>query len=509
MHELLYQFASNLRAAWRYRWFAIAGAWLIAIAGWAAVHRIPDRYEATARVWVDSQSVLKHLMAGITAQPNVQQLVGMLSRTLISRPNLEKVIRMANMESEIKGPLDRELLITRLTKEVSVQSAGGENFFTIGYTSTDPKKAQWVVQALLTIFEDGAHASRRMDSEGAQRFIEDEIKNYKEKLDAAENVVVEFKRRQALAAGVRGDHATQLASVQSALDEAKMELKIAEVGWDAINRRTADQADIPDLVGDTHAPSEVDVRIKALEQKRDGLRVNFTDQHPDIVSITRTIAQLEEEKRTQATQRRLPPNATPASEAPPQQLNLSVAAAEANVAAAKLRVAEYTKRYDELRAAAAAAPEADAEFARLNRDYEWAKSAYASMVSRRETARISDEMESRANVTNFRVVDPPQVSARPTSPNRTQLNLMVLIVAIAGGAGLAYLLGQLRPTIGDERRLREVTGAQVLGTVVMDWTKAEKERRMRGLIAFFASFASLVSALAAINFALALMASRT
>jgi capsular polysaccharide biosynthesis protein len=127
------------------------------------------------------------------------------------------------------------------------------------------------------------------------------------------------------------------------------------------------------------------------------------------------------------------------------------------------------------------------------------------MVSRRETARISEEMESRVSVTNFRVVDPPQVSSRSTSPNRMQLNLMVLMLAIGAGAALAYLLSQLRPTIRDERRLREVAGAEVLGTVVKEWTKAERGRRTRGLIAFFASFASLLSAFAA----LALIASRT
>lgn len=508
MHELLYQVASNVRAAWRYRWFAIGTAWIIAIGGWAAVHRTPDRYEATARVWVDSQSVLKHLMAGITAQPNVQQLVAMLSRTLTSRPNLEKVIGMANMESEIKNPLDRELLITRLTKELTLRSAGGDNLFTIGYTNTDPKKAQLVVQSLLTLFEEAAHSSNRADSEAAQRFIEEEIKNYKEKLDAAENAVIQFKRRQALAAGARGDHATQLLSLRAALDEARMELKIAEMGMDVINRRVADQPEVPDLVGDTHASDEIDPRVKALEQKRDALRVNFTDQHPDIVAITRTIAQLEEEKKTQAAQRRPSATAGPTSGVLPRQLTLSVAAAETNVAAAKVRVAEYTKRYDDLLAAAAAAPEADAQFAHLTREYESAKSSYASMVSRRETARISDEMESRANVTNFRVVDPPQVSPRPTSPNRPQLNLMVLLLAIGGGAALAYLLSQLRPTISDERRLREVTGALVLGTVVKDWTKTERQRRTRGLIAFFASVASLLSAFAAINF-LALIVSRT
>src|SRR5688572_28781612 len=118
MHELAYQLSSDLRASWRYRWHAAAAAWLIALAGWGMIHRMPDRYEATARVWVDTQSILKNLLAGLTAQPNVNEMVGMVSRTVISRPNMERVVRMTGIESELKSPRDLEMYVTRLTREV-------------------------------------------------------------------------------------------------------------------------------------------------------------------------------------------------------------------------------------------------------------------------------------------------------------------------------------------------------------------------------------------------------
>jgi len=506
VHEQAYQFASKLRGAWRYRWFAAAAAWVIALGGWALVHRMPDRYEATARVWVDTQSVLKPLLAGVTVQPNVQQLVGMLSRTLISRPNVEKVIGMAGMEPDMHTPDGRELLITRLTKEVTVLSAGGDNLFTIAYTDKDRQRAELVVRSLLTIFVEGSRSDQRKDSEAAQRFIDEEIKNYKEKLDAAESALVEFKRRQALTASAS---ATQLASMEATLRDLALEMKIAELGKAAIEKNSADQADIPDLLGDqsseTGANVELDGRIKGLEQKLESLRLTYTDQHPDVLAIVRTIAQLEEQKKAQA--KRQSPASTPRSTGSvPHQGRLSLATAEANVAAVKARLTDARKRYEELKAAAIAAPELDAQQAHLTRDYEMAKTTYASMLSRRETARISDKMESTAGVTNFRVIDPPQVAPRPKSPDRLRLNSIVLVLALAGGAALAYLLSQLMPTISDERRLREVGGVQVLATVVKDWTVAEKRQRRQRLIAFLMSFAGLLSAYAAVTFALALRA---
>jgi len=478
---------------------------------------MPNHYEATARVWVDTQSMLSHLLGSLTAQPNAQELVGMFSRTLISRPNLERLIGMAGMESKIKTPEEREQLITGLTKQVKVSSAGGTNLFSIAYADTDPQRAELVVQSLLAIFVEGRRSDQRKESEAAQRFIDEEIKTYREKLDAAENAMIEFKRRRLLAAGARGDHNAQLASLESTLRELALDLKVAELDRDAIKKHSADQAEVPDLLSDHRAETpvnpELDAQTRDLKQKLESLRFKYTDQHPDVVAIKRTIAQLEDQKKVEDRKKAeaRPRNFSPRearTDLVSQQLRFSLATAEANVAAVKARIAEHSKRYEELKSAASAEPEVDAEYAHLTRDYEMAKSTYASMLSRREIARISEKMESTAEVTNFRVVDPPQVSYRPKAPNRPQLNLMVLAVALAGGFGLAFLLSQITPTIGDEHRLREISGAPVLATVVKNWTDTEKRKRTWSLIAFLMSFAGLLSAYAAITFAVALVTSK-
>ena len=85
---------------WKYRWPALVVSWVVTAIGVVVVMKIPDQYEASARIYVDTQSILKPLMAGLTVQPNVEQQVSMLSRTLISRPNVEKLIRMADMDDD-------------------------------------------------------------------------------------------------------------------------------------------------------------------------------------------------------------------------------------------------------------------------------------------------------------------------------------------------------------------------------------------------------------------------
>src|SRR5215831_2245835 len=121
MHEVVEQLLGYLKGAWRYRWYGVATAWAVAIGGWLFVYVMPDRYEASARVYVDTQSVLRPLLAGLTVQPNVDQMVAMMSRTLISRPNIEKVIRMADLDVKLKTTEERETLILRLARELQIR----------------------------------------------------------------------------------------------------------------------------------------------------------------------------------------------------------------------------------------------------------------------------------------------------------------------------------------------------------------------------------------------------
>src|ERR1700752_175218 len=109
---------AHIKATWQYRWYAAAVAWLVAVCGWTFVAMLPDRYQASTRVYVDTQSILRPLLAGMAMQPNVTQIIEMMSRTLISRPNVEKVMEMAKIDEKVKTDLDREQTILRLTKDL-------------------------------------------------------------------------------------------------------------------------------------------------------------------------------------------------------------------------------------------------------------------------------------------------------------------------------------------------------------------------------------------------------
>ena len=523
MHELAEQLLSHLKAVWRYRWYAVVSAWIIAVAGWVTVYKMPDRYEADARVYVHAQSLLRPLLTGLVAvPPNLDQTNGMMSRTLISRSNLEKVIHMAGLDNGIKTEEDRAQLITRLTTAITIKSAGKDNIYTISYVDKDRQVAKRVVEVLLTLFVEGSAADSRKDSDSARQFIDEQVAGYREKFLVAENAITEFKRRHmGLMPNQGAGYFARLDDARIAVNRAALELKEAENARDSIRKRLESESEIlsvpnDGIKGDVANPeTELDARIRVLGQKLDSLRTTYTEQHPDVVATLRIIDQLKEQKEAEARKKEAEikptgpsPVAAQAKRPVYQQLTVPLTAAEASVVAMKTRVAEYSQRYAELRAVSNAVPQLEAEFTELTRDYEVNRTRYEELLKRRDSARISGDVEASDVATDFRVIDAPQVPLAPSAPDRRRLMTMVLLAALAGGFGVAFLISQIRPTINDERRLKEVSGLQVLGTVVMAWTDSQKAGRIRGLVALLISLASLLSAYAAIMAVLVLTASR-
>ena len=117
MEELTSQLLVYLKGVWKYRWIAVAAAWVVAIGGWVVVYKLPDDYQASARIYVDTQNVLKPLMAGMTISPDLQQQVSIMSRTLISRPNVERVVRMVDLDIKAKDVKDQEKLVKELMEK--------------------------------------------------------------------------------------------------------------------------------------------------------------------------------------------------------------------------------------------------------------------------------------------------------------------------------------------------------------------------------------------------------
>src|SRR5438552_5329782 len=149
MNDLYRELLDHLRGMWHRRWVGLGVAWLAVVVGIAIVYRIPEKYEATARVYVDTESILKPLLSGLAIQPNLDQQVALMSRTLISRPNVEKLVRMADLDLRVKTQTERDDLIDDVIKTIVLTGNVQSNLYVISYRDPNPEQARKVVQSLL------------------------------------------------------------------------------------------------------------------------------------------------------------------------------------------------------------------------------------------------------------------------------------------------------------------------------------------------------------------------
>ncbi|HXK56064.1 MAG TPA: Wzz/FepE/Etk N-terminal domain-containing protein, partial [Gammaproteobacteria bacterium] len=139
MYELVNQLLGYIRGIWRYRWWILGVAWTVSIIGWIQVSNLPDQFKASARVYVDTTTLLQPLLRGLAVEGNDQHQLLLMTNTLMSRPNLEKVMRMADLDLKAKTEADTEELINELKENFSLQSAGRVNLYTIAYQDARPE----------------------------------------------------------------------------------------------------------------------------------------------------------------------------------------------------------------------------------------------------------------------------------------------------------------------------------------------------------------------------------
>ena len=522
MDDLLSQMTTAAKGMWKHRWLGLLLAWSVTIVGTIVLLSVPDKYEASARIFVDTQSILKPLMSGLAVQPNVEQQVVMLSRTLISRPNVERLVRMTDLDLKSQSRMDQDTLIDSLMKSLEIKNLGRDNLYILSYRDTSAERAKKVVQALVSIFVESSLGDARKDSNTARKFIDEQIKNYVAKLEEAEARLREFKVRNIEIQTEGGkDMAEQLSTVSAQLNQARLELREAENARDSVKRQldsersqTADVTSrslLQESMATVYTP-EIDGRLELQKRSLDSLLQRFTEQHPDVASTRRLIAETETLKRKEVQELRKAAMAAPASASNSslafQELTRLLATSEVQVAALKARVGEYAGRFTRARELMKTAPQIEAELAQLNRDYDINKKNYNDLVARRESAALSGDLESAAGVADFRLIDPPRASPKPVAPNRLLLLPLALLAGLAAGLAGAFIASQVRPVFFDARSLREAVGLPLLGVVTLVVSQSVALKEKTDLKRYLLASGGLVSLFMAGMIALSLLSNR-
>ncbi|MFO7954967.1 MAG: Wzz/FepE/Etk N-terminal domain-containing protein [Thioalkalivibrio sp.] len=496
MEKIVHELLQHARATWRRRWWILPIAWLVCLIGWAYVHSLPDVYEADSRVYVNTQSVLDPLLRGMTVRPDTEQRLRMITSTLLSRDNLEQIARDSDLDV-LTGNSSLDAQVSMLRSGLNLDGGQRDNIYRVSFRHNNPDVAHQVVRETVNLFMERGMGDSRLDLSTSQQFIERQLENYERQLQEQESEIEQFERDNARFLSGDGNFYSRLERAREQLRQTRLQAREAESRLQALQRRAAEDTG-QDAIARYENP-ELDRRINDLQENLDAMRQRFTDEHPDVVSTRRILSELEERREREAEEYARNPRmiGTP-GRGTGDPLQVAITETESELASLRTRIQEFEDRVETLEGDVDRAPAVESELTSLTRNYDVLRESYRQLQNRREQAIMSGEVEMQTDSVDFRVLEPPRRPAAPASPDRPLLATAVLILGLGAGTGFAFLLSQMRRTVGDSRQLAEITGRPVLGTVSRVRTPVHKRRRFSELVFFALGVGSLVVVFAAV-----------
>lgn len=447
----------SAKASWRHRWVGLVAAWLVCLVGWAVVYTLPNQYQASARLYAEADVILGQALRGIAVDGAPQQQVELLTRTMLARPNLERVVARTDLDMRVDSARSREALLDGLAREIRV-TPQGRSLYQITYTDHDARTAQAVVRTLLDLFMERAASNDRQAMENARSFVNQQINTYETQLREAERRRAEFRARylDLLPSDARGG-ASRLEDARRRLAELRGQLEDAQARRDVL-RQQIDALPAARAVGGGGG----DPRLAQAERDLRELRLRYTEQHPAVIAQRNIIAELRSGGGGGSRGGGGGGVAQPSTQRDILQARL--VDVDLAIASTERQIGSSTEEVERLETLARSAPQLQAEFDNLDRDYGVLRRQYEELLARRESLQLAGAARTGADQVRIEVVEPPTVPTIPRGPNRLLFASAVLVVGLGAGGALAIMLGLLDRGFYSLRDLREI-GLPVLGSV--------------------------------------------
>ncbi len=492
MNEIFEELRTALYSVWHRRWIALAVAWGVCLLGWLVVAMIPNTYESKARIYVDEEDVLSEQL-GIAGDGRDE--ITKVRQTLLSSENLEKVITSTKLGEGISGRTEMNAAIAELSEQVRVESEQ-DNLFSItaevGKSSlSDSQNAvlvRNVVQKLLDIFREEHISGSRAEVSTAIADLNEQLEERKIELESAEERRLAFETQYPELIGGSETLSSKVQQSRTELRDIDADLAAAQSALAAISSQISNTPRTIFSAADAVGPQAALLRAQSQLAELRGR--GLTSEHPDVVATTRQVDILTRQVAAAGPQERQ------GTQNPAYTSLLGLRAdRQAGVESLQARRAAIQSTLASLVASQASEPAVAAEANRISRDYDVLRTNYERLLEDREKLRTRGDVVDETSQFKFDLVDPPVVPQKPAAPNRPLLLIGVLFAGIAAGAGVAYVLSQLRSSYATPNKLEKSMGLPVIGSISLTVSETARAFRRKRFKQFAGATAGLFGVL--------------
>lgn len=483
--------------ALRRRWWLIASTCFVACAVALGSLVLPNKFTSEATILVVQQQVPERYVTPNTTY-SVREALESLTEAVLSRSRLLPIIDEFSLyprEQHRLGPEGLAQLMRNNIQIIPIQKDAVQkdiNAFKISFTCDNPFVAQKVTDRLTSFFIDENLKLQQQQDLGTTSFLKDQLASAEKDLKDQEQQLRDFRtnnlgslpeQEQGNLEILSGLH-TQLQSTMAELSRAQEQKVYLSSLLDQYQSLDSTGRPAPGMVVADNPLAIAEADLQRLQSERASLVARFTPEYPDVVEINRKIAQQETLiaglKPARPADKNRPSRgqaaSAPAESSSEAQLRSQLEANRIQMAdltksekQMEQQIADYEKRLNET-------PVREQQLSDVLRGYDLAKKNYDDLLGKVTQSEMATSLAERQQGQQFRVVDPPSLPAKPSSPNRKKIALGGAAAGLFLGGALAFLIDSSDHSFHTEKEILQRFKLPLIIGVPLSLTPAEEKR---------------------------------
>jgi succinoglycan biosynthesis transport protein ExoP len=473
------------------------GGW---VAVWAGSWFMPSVYRSGTLILVEEPTVPQEFVVSNVAG-DLQGRLQSITQQILSRTRLLRIIEQLSLYTDYRQHSSPDDLVERMRGDIQIdlnRSGDGRELtsFNIYYSARNPNTARAVTSELCNLFINENLEARQQQSKATTDFLENQLEAARRDLAMQEQKVKDYKDKHL------GELPGQLQTNLQVLAGLQSQLQNEQ---DALTRARQQNAYLQSLLSQyralqnstkvgENAPASlpaIDHELERLKSELHDLQAHYTEKHPDVRKVKKQIAQAERLKTalqqtvSSPTEQKEQPNtaADLGEKSPTFQLESQLTANNYEIANHQSTIKELQGRLGQYQARLNQEPVLEQQLADITRGYDQSKADYDSLLKKKNESELATNLEFQQKGEHFRVLDPPNLPAKPYSPQRTKLFGMGFVIGIVLGAAFSAATEFMDDHVFSEQELKKLLPFSVIAEIppVLSTEQQKHERRLNTL----------------------------
>jgi polysaccharide chain length determinant protein (PEP-CTERM system associated) len=407
-----------------------------------------SKFEVSATIFADNQNILQPLLSNQAAQSKVQNQAKVVRDTMHSPRILKQAVEQVYGINSFESAEQMGQKISNLRSSLKV-SGLGSSYIKVSYSDSSAELSYKMINSVIDIFIKASSEEQRSESREAFLFIDNQVKQYKDQLLLAEDKLKAFTANNF--DGRDADVDASISKLRAQIEELKINIDEDKISIASLKKQLSNESEFAST--QRYRADVYEERLKALEAQRSRLLLVYTEDYPDVVSLSYQIEDVKKSisqgKKLEVETKSKEKNVDEEAVLNPlyQELRSRLSQVQTDMQTKLKRIAALERLQEDEYERRKRIAERNAEQAELTRDYTVTKKIYEDMLERKEKARLSMTLNVEGQGVTYRIQEPALPPLNPTGLRFVHFVVLGPILGLLAVIGLMIVFVLVDPRV--------------------------------------------------------------